>query len=153
MPDNTFVKKIIYFFDLIRLNKPIGFLLLMWPCWFALAILEQSQGSIIIWYLYFLVGSFLMRSAGCIINDLIDINIDATTNNSTYTNIASRGHNMISDGSGSRGSSSCSALFDVTNTTNCKVSFDVYTSRDSTTVNGDSDRDMLSAKFIRLTDT
>ena len=76
MPDNTFVKKIIYFFDLIRLNKPIGFLLLMWPCWFALAILEQSQGSIIIWYLYFLVGSFLMRSAGCIINDLIDINLD-----------------------------------------------------------------------------
>ena len=84
---------------------------------------------------------------------IVDVNIDATTDNSTYTNIASRGHNMISDGSGSRGSSSCSALFDVTDTANCKVSFDVYTSRDSTTVNGDSDRDMLSAKFIRLTDT
>ena len=76
MSDNTFVKKIIYLFDLIRLNKPIGFLLLMWPCWFALAILEQSQASLIIWYLYFLIGSFLMRSAGCIINDLIDINLD-----------------------------------------------------------------------------
>ena len=37
MLDNFIPKKIYYFLDLIRFNKPIGFLLLMWPCYFGLA--------------------------------------------------------------------------------------------------------------------
>ena len=37
MLDKIVPKKIKHLIDLIRLNKPIGFLLLMWPCWFALA--------------------------------------------------------------------------------------------------------------------
>mgnify|MGYP002854325502 CR=1 FL=1 len=62
--------------DLIRFNKPIGFMLLMWPCWFALAILPHNQIELINWYIYFMIGAFFMRSAGCIINDLVDINLD-----------------------------------------------------------------------------
>ena len=68
--------KILNLFDLIRLNKPIGFMLLMWPSWFALAYIPISSLELIIWYIYFFVGAFLMRSAGCIINDLVDIKID-----------------------------------------------------------------------------
>ena len=76
MLDTTVPKKITYFFDLIRLNKPIGFLLLMWPCWFALAYLDFKISETVNWFVYFFLGSFLMRSSGCIINDLIDINLD-----------------------------------------------------------------------------
>jgi len=76
MFDKIFRKKIKYLFNLIRLDKPIGFLLLMWPCWFALAIVPQNDFKQITWYIYFLIGAFLMRSAGCIINDFIDINLD-----------------------------------------------------------------------------
>ena len=74
---NTVVKKkITPFFNLIRLNKPIGVMLLMWPCWFALSIVSQNPFEIIKWYIYFMIGSFFMRSSGCIINDIIDIKLD-----------------------------------------------------------------------------
>ena len=76
MLDIIVPKKIIYLLDLIRLNNPIGFLLLMWPCWFALASLPLNQIELINWYIYFVIGAFLMRSAGCIINDLVDIKLD-----------------------------------------------------------------------------
>ena len=76
MLDRIVPKKIIYFIELIRLNKPIGSMLLLWPCWFALAQISEFQIKILFWYLYFLIGAFLMRSVGCIINDIIDINID-----------------------------------------------------------------------------
>ena len=76
MLDIIVPKKVLYFLDLIRFNQPIGFTLLMWPCWFALATISQNQIELIIWYVYFLIGAFLMRSAGCIINDLVDINLD-----------------------------------------------------------------------------
>ena len=69
-------KKFKSLLDLIRFNKPIGFTLLVWPCWFALSILENSILELLNWYLIFLIGGFLMRSAGCIINDIIDMNID-----------------------------------------------------------------------------
>ena len=42
MWDNLVVKKIFDYCELIRLNKPIGFLLLMWPCWFGLALLKTE---------------------------------------------------------------------------------------------------------------
>jgi len=77
MPNVNFQKKIKYFFDLIRLNKPIGFMLLMWPCWLAMTLVPQEGLELINWYFYFFLGAFLMRSSGCIINDLIDINLDS----------------------------------------------------------------------------
>ena len=57
------------FFNLIRFEKPIGFLLLMLPCWFALAQLSIINFK---WYLLFFLGAFFMRGVGCIINDYFD---------------------------------------------------------------------------------
>ena len=76
MLDILVPKKITHFLDLIRFDKPAGFMLLLWPCWFALAYVPLNQVELIHWYIYFMIGAFLMRSAGCIINDLIDINLD-----------------------------------------------------------------------------
>ena len=76
MLDKIVPLKIKYYFELIRFSKPTGFMLLMWPSWFALTLVPSNSINLIKWYIFFFIGSFLMRSAGCIINDLIDINID-----------------------------------------------------------------------------
>ena len=75
--DKIFPEKINNYLELIRLNKPIGFMLLLWPCWFSLAYLDLPQKTLFGYYALFLLGSIIMRSAGCIINDLIDQKIDA----------------------------------------------------------------------------
>ena len=76
MSPNSIPSKIKSLLDLIRFDKPIGFALLVWPCWFSLASLSINPLNNLKWYFFFLVGSFLMRSAGCIVNDLVDIKID-----------------------------------------------------------------------------
>lgn len=76
MLDKIFPLKLIYLLDLIRFSKPIGFMLLVWPCWFALTLVTLEYINLIKWYFLFFIGAFLMRSAGCIINDLADIDID-----------------------------------------------------------------------------
>ena len=76
MSPNSIQRKIKSLLDLIRFDKPIGFALLMWPCWFALASHPLPLIDNLKWYIFFFVGSFLMRSAGCIINDLVDIKLD-----------------------------------------------------------------------------
>lgn len=61
--------------QLIRFEKPIGFYLLLWPTLWALAV--AGEGSPDGWILFvFVCGSFLMRSAGCAINDYADRDID-----------------------------------------------------------------------------
>ena len=90
MWDNLVVKKVFDYFELIRLNKPIGFLLLMWPCWFGLALLKIETSKLLFWYLLFLIGSFLMRSAGCIINDIIDIDFDQKVTRTKFRPLASK---------------------------------------------------------------
>ena len=67
------------FIDLARLNKPIGFMLLFWPCsWgLAYAYLNNQNLNLFIYYLIlFFLGSVLMRSAGCIFNDIVDKDFD-----------------------------------------------------------------------------
>ena len=67
------------FIDVTRLNKPIGFLLLFWPCtWgLSLAYYFYRDVDIFVYYLFlFFCGSVLMRSAGCIVNDIVDEKID-----------------------------------------------------------------------------
>ena len=67
------------FIDLARLNKPIGFMLLFWPCsWgLAYAYLDNQNISLFNYYLIlFFLGSVLMRSAGCIFNDIVDREFD-----------------------------------------------------------------------------
>ena len=65
--------------ELTRLNKPIGFMLLFWPCIWGLTISYNFDLSLEIFILYsvlFFSGSVLMRSAGCIVNDIFDKNLD-----------------------------------------------------------------------------
>mgnify|MGYP001162196392 CR=1 FL=1 len=67
------------FIELTRLNKPIGFMLLFWPCSWGLAYanLSNQDTFLFIYYLIlFFFGSVLMRSAGCIVNDIIDKDFD-----------------------------------------------------------------------------
>ena len=89
MLDSLVLKKITNYLELIRFNKPIGFLLLMWPCWFGLSLLDLEIKNLISWLLIFLLGSFLMRSAGCIINDIIDKDFDKSVERTKYRPLAS----------------------------------------------------------------
>jgi 4-hydroxybenzoate polyprenyltransferase len=61
--------------SLIRLDRPIGTWLLFWPCaWGLLLAGVNGRWSLLGW---FLLGAFVMRSAGCVYNDLIDRELDA----------------------------------------------------------------------------
>lgn len=62
------------YFELMRLHQPTGIFLLLWPCLISLNM--ASQGFDMKLTLVFVVGSILMRGAGCIINDLVDYDID-----------------------------------------------------------------------------
>jgi 4-hydroxybenzoate polyprenyltransferase len=67
------------FIDLIRLKKPIGFMLLFWPCAWGLTVAYDFSNEKITYFFYlflFLSGAVLMRSAGCIINDIADKEYD-----------------------------------------------------------------------------
>ena len=67
------------FIELTRLNKPIGFMLLFWPCSWGLAYanyFKQNTSTLIYYLILFFVGSVLMRSAGCIFNDIVDRDYD-----------------------------------------------------------------------------
>ena len=73
------MKQINYFIELTRLKKPIGFMLLFWPCLWGLTIAFDFSRDIQIFIKYlllFFLGSVLMRSAGCIINDVFDKDYD-----------------------------------------------------------------------------
>jgi 4-hydroxybenzoate polyprenyltransferase len=68
----NYLKNII---QLTRMNKPIGLLLLLWPTLTALLVAQQGIPELKI-VIIFIAGTILMRSAGCIANDLTDRNID-----------------------------------------------------------------------------
>mgnify|MGYP003327629883 CR=1 FL=1 len=73
------MKHIKIFIELTRLNKPIGFMLLFWPCSWGLAFsasLNQNFDKLIYFLILFFFGSVLMRSAGCIFNDIVDKDYD-----------------------------------------------------------------------------
>ena len=60
---------------LMRIDKPIGSLLLLWPTLTALWIASQGQPPVEL-VIIFILGTFIMRSAGCVINDFADRNFD-----------------------------------------------------------------------------
>ncbi|MEP0519910.1 MAG: 4-hydroxybenzoate octaprenyltransferase [Hyphomicrobiales bacterium] len=64
---------------LARWDRPIGWWLLLLPCWWSVALAANSAGTTINpWYLFlFFVGAVAMRGAGCTYNDFIDRDIDA----------------------------------------------------------------------------
>ena len=73
------MKQIYYFIELIRFKKPIGFMLLFWPCAWGLTIAYDFSSEKITYFYYltlFLAGAILMRSAGCIVNDIVDRKFD-----------------------------------------------------------------------------
>ena len=73
------MKELKIFINLTRLNRPIGYLLLFWPCSWGLAYAFSLNNDIEL-FLYYLVlfffGAVLMRSAGCIVNDIVDRRLD-----------------------------------------------------------------------------
>jgi 4-hydroxybenzoate polyprenyltransferase len=72
----TFAERINAYEKLIRLDKPIGILLLLWPTLWALWLSSRGHPDwTIVWI--FILGTALMRSAGCAINDYADRDFDA----------------------------------------------------------------------------
>ena len=67
------------FIELTRLKKPIGYMLLFWPCAWGLTLaynFNDEKITYIIYIILFLFGAILMRSAGCIVNDIADKEFD-----------------------------------------------------------------------------
>ena len=67
------------FVELTRLKKPIGYMLLFWPCAWGLTLVYNFSESLDKYFFYlilFFLGAVLMRSAGCIINDILDRKFD-----------------------------------------------------------------------------
>ena len=67
------------FIELVRLKKPIGFMLLFWPCAWGLTLVYDFNNNLNVYFFYlilFFLGSVLMRSAGCIVNDILDKEFD-----------------------------------------------------------------------------
>ena len=80
------------FIELTRLSKPIGFMLLFWPCIWGLTLsynFDLSLDTFISYGLLFFFGSVLMRSAGCIVNDITDKNFDILVERTKNRPIAS----------------------------------------------------------------
>ena len=79
------------FIELSRLNKPIGFMLLFWPCSWGLAYAYSINLNLNLFLYYltlFFLGSVLMRSAGCIFNDIVDKDFDKKVNRTKTRPIA-----------------------------------------------------------------
>jgi len=67
------------FIELTRLKKPIGYMLLFWPCAWGLTIgydFSNNLNEYLFYLTLFFLGSVLMRSAGCIVNDILDRKFD-----------------------------------------------------------------------------
>ena len=74
------MKHLNQFIELTRLTKPIGYMLLFWPCLWGLTLAYDFSAHLTIYIKYlilFFLGSMLMRSAGCIVNDVLDKEFDA----------------------------------------------------------------------------
>jgi len=87
-----FMKHLKIFINLTRLSKPIGFLLLFWPCAWGLAYAYNTDQNTNLFFYYlvlFFFGSVLMRSAGCIFNDIVDKDIDSQVRRTKQRPIAS----------------------------------------------------------------
>tara|TARA_B100000767_G_scaffold246855_1_gene246727 strand:+ start:1 stop:870 length:870 start_codon:yes stop_codon:yes gene_type:complete len=73
------MKQLNLFIELTRLKKPIGFMLLFWPCAWGLTLsydFSINLNNYFFYLLLFFLGSVLMRSAGCIVNDIFDKDFD-----------------------------------------------------------------------------
>jgi 4-hydroxybenzoate polyprenyltransferase len=74
-PKPGVARQLVHYARLMRLNKPIGIWLLLWPTLWALWIAGDGRPDPGI-FLIFMLGVVVMRSAGCVLNDYADRNID-----------------------------------------------------------------------------
>ena len=73
------MKQLNLFIELTRLKRPIGFMLLFWPCAWGLTLAYDFSNNLndyLFYLMLFFLGSVLMRSAGCIVNDISDKEFD-----------------------------------------------------------------------------
>ena len=74
------MKQLYLFIELTRLKRPIGYMLLFWPCAWGLTLAYDFSLNLNNYFFYlilFFLGSIFMRSAGCIVNDILDKEFDA----------------------------------------------------------------------------
>jgi len=86
------MKQLNLFIELTRLKKPIGFMLLFWPCAWGLTLAYDFSSNLNNYFFFltlFFLGSFLMRSAGCIVNDISDKKFDQKVERTKNRPIAS----------------------------------------------------------------
>lgn len=72
---NVKTSKPVAYIQIMRLDKPIGTLLLLWPTMWSLWIASKGKPNIEV-LIIFILGTIIMRAAGCVINDFIDRNFD-----------------------------------------------------------------------------
>ena len=91
-------RKLANYLLLMRVDKPIGVLLLLWPTLTAFFLITKGSPDIKLIFI-FIVGTFLMRSAGCVINDYFDKNFDGkvqrTKNRPLVTGVVSSTEALI----------------------------------------------------------
>ena len=80
------------FVELTRLKKPIGYMLLFWPCAWGLTLVydfSENLNKYFLYLIFFFLGSVFMRSAGCIVNDILDRKFDKKVSRTKDRPIAS----------------------------------------------------------------
>lgn len=80
-------KQLYLYAQLMRLNKPIGILLLLWPTLFALWLAAEGKPDFFI-VAIFVMGVVVMRSAGCVINDIVDRSFDKHVRRTAHRPVA-----------------------------------------------------------------
>ena len=86
------MKQLKLFIELTRLGKPIGYMLLFWPCAWGLTLAYDFSSNLSNYFFYlilFFLGAVLMRSAGCIVNDILDKEFDKKVSRTKDRPIAS----------------------------------------------------------------
>lgn len=97
-----FIGKLPYFLQpyalLARIDRPIGTWLLLLPCFWSIAMARSVETKgltyTILMYVLFTLGAFLMRGAGCVINDMWDRRFDAAVERTQHRPLASGELNM-----------------------------------------------------------
>ena len=89
MPTLTLRERLAEYEKLMRLDKPIGILLLLWPTLWALWVAGEGRPALLV-VAIFVVGTVLMRSAGCVINDYADKDFDGHVERTRNRPLAAR---------------------------------------------------------------
>ena len=98
---NKVLARIDAYEKLMRLNRPIGILLLLWPTLWALWLAQRGVPNPIVILLFF-TGTVLMRSGGCAMNDFADRNFDGKVERTRDRPLARRADPAVGSARGRR---------------------------------------------------